>query len=344
MNTEMRQRLLMPLVRGLLVGLLCSSWIAAAATISEAEPNDSLSSAQSTPVPPEGLSISAVVGELDGLDTYDADFFAFDATEGDTPSIAISSAMIDSTGACSVFMTVIGLYDALGNLLGQGSTNCPVADSFISGVTLSATGRYFVAVSGFPHFWDQGGVSPYMSYPTASGAYQLAISGVRDPNAAPAPAPTPVPVPTPTPTPAPGPAPTAKQVPIRIAHWHQDETGLEKRNGQDPIVVAILSMTGFDAMTVAQESLTFGRTGEEKSLFRCRKGGKDVDRDGRMDMVCYFKPDVANFQTGDLNGMLKGKTKSGEQIEATGALKIFKVTTERRRAKGGGNEDNKRKK
>src|SRR5882724_180216 len=263
MNTEMQRRLLMPLVRALLVCMLGASGFAAAAAITEVEPNDSISSAQSTPVPSEGLTISAVVGQMDGLDTYDADFFAFDATEGDTPSIMIESAMTDATGACTPFMTVIGLYDASGNLWGQGWTNCPVADSFINGVTLPATGTYFVAVSGYPHFWDVGGVSPYIGYPTASGAYKLTISGVRNPNAPPAPSAPPSAPPADT-------TPLVKHVPIEVRHWHQDESGLEKRNGQDPIVVAILSMNGFDAMTVVPESLTFGRTGEEKSLFRCR--------------------------------------------------------------------------
>ena len=88
-------------------------------------------------------------------------------------------------------------------------------------------------------------------------------------------------------------------------------------------------------MTVDAKSLTFGATGNEKSLFRCRKQGRDVNRDGLIDMVCYFKPDVANFQTGHLNGVLKGKandkTKSGQQIEIEGsaALKIFSRKTER---------------
>jgi len=123
-------------------------------------------------------------------------------------------------------------------------------------------------------------------------------------------------------------------------HWHQDESDLGKRRGRDPITVAILSMDGFDAMTVDPNSLTFGVTGYEKSLFRCRKNGKDVNRDGRMDMVCYFKPDVANFQTGDLNGVLKGKTKSGQQIEGSAALKIFSVPTEKRRFKHRDQHDN----
>ena len=47
----------------------------------------------------------------------------------------------------------------------------------------------------------------------------------------------------------------------------------------------------------------------------------------------YFKPDVANFQTGNMNGVLKGKTKSGQQIEGSAALKIFSVPTEKSRFK-----------
>ena len=104
--------------------------------------------------------------------------------------------------------------------------------------------------------------------------------------------------------------------------------------------MAILSMNDFDATTVDPNSLTFGRSGDEKSLFRCHKTGKDINRDGRTDMVCYFKPDVANFQTGDLSGVLKGRTKSGRQIEGSGALKIFSVPTEKRRFKKGAQHNN----
>ena len=97
-----------------------------------------------------------------------------------------------------------------------------------------------------------------------------------------------------------------------------------------PITVAILSMKDFDATTVDPNSLTFGATGSERSLFRCVKNGVDINRDRRLDSVCYFKPDVANFHTGDLNGVLKGKTKTGQQIEGSAALKIFSVPKERR--------------
>ena len=328
MNTGMQRRLFKPLVRGLLVCMLGTSGFAAAAAITEVEPNESISSAQSTPVPPEGLTISAVIGQTDGSYTSDVDFFAFDATQGDTPSIMIVGAMkADSTGSCNGFSSIVGLFDALGNLLAQGEAACPTNDAFINNVTLPATGTYFVAVSGFPHYWDQGGVSPYIGIPSPGGDYQLAISGVLGPDVAPAP------TPAPNPQPAPLPSSAVKHVPIQVMHWNQDESGLEKRKNQNPIVVAVLSMNDFDATTVDPNSLTFGATGYEKSLFRCHKNGKDVNRDGRIDAVCYFKPDVANFKTGDLNGVLKGRTKSGVQIEGSGALKIFTVPTEKRRFK-----------
>ncbi len=344
MNTEMQRRLFTPLVRGLLVCFLGYSGFAPAAAVAEVESNDSISNAQSTPVPPEGLTISAVIGQIGGGYTTDVDFFTFAATQGDTPSIMIVGAMKpDATGTCTGFSSVIALYDAVGNLLGQSESNCPFADALINNVTLSATGKYVVAVSGYPHYWDQGGVALNIDMPSPGGDYQLVISRVVDPTPAPAPtptpAPTPIPTPDPTPTPAPtptpppAPSPSAKHVPIEVMHWRHEERDLEKRRGLNPITVAILSMDGFEATTVDQNSLTFGTTGYEKSLYRCRKTGRDVNRDGRVDMVCYFKPDVANFQTGDLNGVLKGKSKSGQAIEGSAALKIFSVPTEKRRFK-----------
>lgn len=91
----------------------------------------------------------------------------------------------------------------------------------------------------------------------------------------------------------------------------------------DPITVVVFSMSRFDAMALDHNSLTFGATGNEKSLYRCRKEPTDINHDRRPDLVCYFKPDVANFKPGDLNGVLKGKTKAGEKIEGSAALKIF---------------------
>ncbi len=107
MNTEMQRRLFTPLVRGLFVCLLGSYAFTATAGITEVEvpPNDSLSAAQSTPVPATGLTISAMIGATAGDLTTDVDFFTFDATQGDTPSITIVGAMTspDAAGNCTGF-------------------------------------------------------------------------------------------------------------------------------------------------------------------------------------------------------------------------------------------------
>lgn len=341
MNTEMQRRLFAPLVRGLLVCLL-GSYALTAAAISEVEPNNAVASAQSTAIPATSLTISGVIGNAAGDPTNDVDFFTFDGTEGNVPSIAIAGALqAEAPGSCTGFASIITLYDSSLNLLSEGVADCEgTTEAFINNYTLSTTGKYYISVKGYPHFGDADGTSQNMEFATDGGPYQLVIGNVVNPNPAPTPTPTPTPtippvsdptpIPTPTPTPPPTPSPLAKHVPIEVRHWHQDERDLSRRRGMWPIAVVILSMADFDAKTVDQNSLTFGATGFEKSLFRCRKEGKDFNRDGRVDTVCYFKPDLANFQTGDRNGVLKGKMKSGKQIEGSAALKIFTMPTEKR--------------
>jgi len=333
MNTEMRRRLFTPIVRGLLVCLLGSSGFAAAAAITEdgVGPTD-WANPQLIAVPPEGLTISGVIDGTWEVPAFDIDFFAFDATALDSPSLTIVGAMKPD---CTGFPSNIALYDSAGNLLATStSSDCPGINASISGVALQATGSYIVGISSFSHYFiDRDGVVDNPGMDTPGGDYQLVISGVRNP------------VPDPVPDPGPGttPPPSVKHVPIEVRHWHQDERDLGKRHGRDPITVAILSTDEFDATTVDPKSLTFGATGDEKSLYRCRKHGKDITRDGLVDMVCYFKPDVANFQVDDRMGKLKGKAKSGPQIveiEGSAALKIFSVPRERRGFKRRGHHDN----
>jgi hypothetical protein len=86
-----------------------------------------------------------------------------------------------------------------------------------------------------------------------------------------------------------------------------------KSNGKIP--VAILSSTNFDAQSQLEEaSLTFGRTGAESSLASCNAAPEDVNGDGLPDLVCEFYNQVAGFQPGDTQGILKGKTMSGTSI------------------------------
>src|SRR5207249_11988003 len=78
------------------------------------------------------------------------------------------------------------------------------------------------------------------------------------------------------------------------------------------IPVAILSTSRFNAVTsVDFSTLTFGRTGNEKSLKFCNGNGEDVNGDRLLDLVCHFNTGKAGFQFGDTQGVLKGRTFSG---------------------------------
>ena len=88
------------------------------------------------------------------------------------------------------------------------------------------------------------------------------------------------------------------------------------------IPVAILSSASFNAVTsVDTSSLTFGQTGDEKSLAFCNTGGEDVNGDGLLDLVCHFFTHLTGFQSGDTLGILKGKTFGGSPFIAQEAIK-----------------------
>jgi hypothetical protein len=112
------------------------------------------------------------------------------------------------------------------------------------------------------------------------------------------------------------------QVDIDIRPWSKRNPINYKGHGILP--VAILSTEGFDAPTqVDQSSLTFGATGDEKSLAFCKRRPKDVSRDGsKDDLVCHFYIEVAGFKCGDTEGILKGKTVSGIPIEGEDLVRI----------------------
>jgi len=86
------------------------------------------------------------------------------------------------------------------------------------------------------------------------------------------------------------------------------------------ISVAIISENGFNAATeVDPYSLTFGRTGNEKSWASC--SAEDVDQNGTKDQLCKFnttwtpwKQSAPIFKKGDVEGILKGHTHAGRRL------------------------------
>jgi hypothetical protein len=322
MKATNKRRFVAPLVRSLLIGLLGSSTLATAASITEVEPNDSPDIVQVTDVPTEGLAVSGAVGDGTGTPNADLDFIKFEASQGNTPVIEVTSPL-NADGSCGDFVPILTLYDSAKNIVNEAAPVLDPCSAKIDNTALPSDGTYFVSVADYPHFGNTGGVAQNMDVPSAGGRYQLAINGVQ----------------------VPPPASSALIVPIQVRHWNHEERDLGRRKNRDPITVAILSTADFSAGDVDDKSLTFGVGGTEHSLFRCNtRGNKDMNRDGLADKVCYFKPDVANFQTGDRSGVLKGKTKSGQQIEGRAALKIFSMPSNKSafKHKGGGRKNGKR--
>jgi len=91
----------------------------------------------------------------------------------------------------------------------------------------------------------------------------------------------------------------------------------------EKIPVAILSSTTFNApREVDVASLSFGRTGNERSLAFCNTGGEDVNADGLVDLVCHFDNKTAAFRSGDTQGILSGKTVAGVPIAGKDSVRI----------------------
>jgi hypothetical protein len=90
-------------------------------------------------------------------------------------------------------------------------------------------------------------------------------------------------------------------------------------NGNIP--VAILSTPTFNAAaSVDRTSLTFGRTGNEQSLLR--SSVEDTNSDGLPDVICQFDTRKAGFQSGDTQGILKGRTIGGVPIVGSDSVRI----------------------
>ena len=93
------------------------------------------------------------------------------------------------------------------------------------------------------------------------------------------------------------------------------------------IPVAILSTTDFDAPALVNRStLTFGKTGDEKSLvFQKSKpycNISDVNIDGINDLVCFFTTTKIGLKAGDSLAILKGKKSDGRLFTGSDLVRI----------------------
>ena len=290
---------------------IASAFLAATAAsgvalaVDEAEQNYPIQSAQRLTVGADGsVTVNGVIGTLAGPLANDADIYSFFARKGDVVVIDIDGGWKPSGPSrlsVDTFLTVFGPdYKVL--RANDDSTLSPLdsgsehrRDAYIDNFKVEADGIYYVGVTAFPRMLLDGGAILDRGAVRYNGDYTLVISGV---------------------------SPELRQISIDIKPGGGTVAPINPKS-KGGIPVALLSSDDFDALAVDFKSLTFGSTGDERSLQRCGKGGEDVNGDGRLDLVCHFETQAASFDANDLEGIVKGKGGDGMRFEGRGLLKVI---------------------
>lgn len=311
-------------IRIAIVGALLALYGAGAAAqaVNEVEPNYPV--AQSVALGADGtIVIKGIVGVMFGAPVPDADLYAFHANEGDVMDLDIDGGRKNGTTGRDVW-TVLTLFGPAPDYrverqvlmtelteIDEGSIS--IFDPYISKFRAATSGTHIVAVTGYPVFPTDGGF--VSGAPMYNGDYTLIISGATE-----KPAPPPPPPAAPS-APESAPAPVAQQINIEIKPGSRQFAPFNP-NSKGNIPVALLSSGEFEALEVEVSSLTFGATGYEQSVRKCDKNGRDVNHDGKLDLVCHVDTQAANFGPNHTEGVLKG-TIGGRPFEGRSVLKVI---------------------
>ena len=95
-------------------------------------------------------------------------------------------------------------------------------------------------------------------------------------------------------------------------------------NRKFPIPVAILGSETFEVARVDQNSLTFGKSGDEQSLDYCASELEDVNKDERLDLACYFSANMLGLNVWDTEAVLKGMYEGGISFSASDSVWLLK--------------------
>jgi hypothetical protein len=268
--------------------------------VEEAEPNDSMSSAQQIAIG-SGGGVGQVTGAISS--GADVDYYYFEGQEGDVVTVDIDG----TTNGLDTIITLVGpgIVDAPDNddpVVGDEGSET-TSDSRIDRYNLPGSGTFIVGVSSWPHFFNNDGSPVDGMDGQSSGSYTLLVTVERQ---------------------APPPAPTPEVLGISIDVRPGRDVARIRLGGRGSVPVALLSSEKFDALKADQASITFGAVGNEKSLRWCNKVGVDVNKDGRSDLLCNFDIKAAGFEDGDSLGVMKGATVDGRLFEGTGPLKAVR--------------------
>lgn len=277
---------------------------------SEMEPNQPISSAQRLIITGDvsvGKGGAVVSGAIDHLNNMpDVDFYSFHAEAGDVVTLDI-----DGTTGLDSYLTLFGpgfawpLENDDAGLLNLDDGSSTFLDSMLLNIPITQSGLYTVAVTAYGTLLSPNGTYETTFVPDSSGTYTLVVSGVSLPD-----------IVQPPPE-----DPKVAYIEINVKPGSAGRVRIDSKSA-GVIPVALMSSQTFNALNVDVASLTFGRTGNEASLRNCATEGEDVNRDGRIDLVCHFEKQRTDFVPGDLIGVVKGKTREGAAFEGSGSLKV----------------------
>ena len=261
-----------------------------AATL-EIENNAPIASAQTVSWESDGvITISGYLGTPNTDAVADVDFYRFFGEQGEVVNIDIDQG-VGGLESVDTMLILYGPGPEYQILSANDEASPPddggsILDPRIENFPLPATGEFLIGVAGqFSIFTQMGTVITWMP---GKGDYVLSISREK-------------------------PVPNELAINIDIKPGSKIAPINPKSKGKIP--VAILSSPSFNAMSVDPGSLTFGRTGMEESLHKCGASGEDVNHDGLLDLVCHFNNQAASFQDGDLEGILMGYLRTGDNAK-----------------------------
>lgn len=235
----------------------------------------------------------------------DVDFYSFFAKAGNEITIDIDGTHLGANPEHDVIIYVFGpngiwIPQNDTEALDNGSLQAPAVPvefpyTLDPNVKLIAAtdGVWKVAVASYPRLVDANGTISGMAGST--GPYTLNVMGV--------------------PLPA-----TTQAIEIDIKPGNKEFSVLNP-SAKGVIPVAILSNKDFLPFSVDVATLTFGRTGDEPSLVRCLKEGRDLNGDGTPDRICHFDNEKAKFNKTSATAKVKGKA-GGKAFEGLGSLKV----------------------
>lgn len=285
----------------LTAGFVALGMTSMAYAVPEKESNDSPAAAQAL-ASASSHSVIGMMGNVGDTSHGDLDYFTFQAQAGDVLDIDIDNGI----GGNGDINSIVAIYDdattllrmnAYSNGIDPGSTS--ILDARIDKFVAPKSGTYTVAVSTVPRYFVNGGgiMSFFGTTTTQVGDYTLNISGITAVN-------------------------KTKQINIEVKPGIKDLAPLNPRS-MGKVPVAIMGSADFDVSAIKQETLSFGSSGNEKSLSKCQPQTRDINGDGYADQLCHFENNIAGFKSGDIEGILKGSMDGNVQFEGRALIKVI---------------------